>query len=224
MNKEKLKEIHRDMIADIKDGRTEAYLDREVIVLIFKHLIEALLEEDKEEYKPNYGKAVAQQYMEDTKIKKTVEAISYTIAEKMKDYTAEIKPITEAKSESKEEDKENDVFFHNINKMKEAIKEQPQHKPTEENLGWTIYASGEIREAEYMDFALECYKNNNWFPTREKAEQEREKRQAIARVKEYIAENNLDVELKMSPDFYGSIKEINKIKEDCKEDIETIYK
>ena len=216
MNKEKLKKH----VITCKE-----YPNMTISAEVLGLILEALLEEDKEEYKPNYGKAVAQQYMEDTKIKKTVEAISYTIAEKMKDYTAEIKPITEAKSESKEEDKENDVFFHNINKMKEAIKEQPQHKPTEENLGWTIYASGEIREAEYMDFALECYKNNNWFPTREKAEQEREKRQAIARVKEYIAENNLNAKVYYHIDDEElTMEQYDKFEEDCKEDLETIYK
>ena len=104
------------------------------------------------------------------------------------------------------------------------VKEQPQHKPTEENLGYCIDSDGYIFKSASYSIYSKFYENNNWFATETEAIKELAKRQAISRVKEYIAENNLNIELKMRPEFYGNIIKINKMKGDCKEDLETIYK
>ena len=140
------------------------------------------------------------------------------------------------------------------------VKDQPQHKPTEDNLGWTIDADGELFAIRHYGFdplwrAIECHKNNNWFATKKEAEKQRDKNQAIARVKEYIAENfgvfepdwgdfnqdkyvvcydHKDKELLVynqrtcaddsSIGYLKSRVEGEQLAEDCKEDLEIIYK
>jgi len=74
-------------------------------------------------------------------------------------------------------------------KVKEKPQHKPQHKPTKENLGFELRYNGIIVKPLYLAFAFKAYKNNNWFPTKELAEKQRDKNQAITRVKEYIVEN-----------------------------------
>jgi len=140
-------------------------------------------------------------------------------------------------------------------KSKEKEKEKPQHKPTKENLGFELRYNGIIVKPLYLALAFKAYKNNNWFPTRELAEKQRDKNQAIARVKEYIAENFGVFEPDWGDEdewkyefgyshardileegaintfkYYspiGYLKSENNAKQlmkDCKEDLETIYK
>ena len=111
-------------------------------------------------------------------------------------------------------------------KVKEKPQHKPQHKPTKENLGFELRYNGIIVKPLYLAFAFKAYKNNNWFPTRELAEKERDKRQAIARVKEYITENNLNITVKceVDVDVDITIDKSYKFQKDCKEDLEIIYK
>ena len=140
-------------------------------------------------------------------------------------------------------------------KSKEKEKEKPQHKPTKENLGFELRYNGIIVKPLYLALAFKAYKNNNWFPTRELAEKQRDKNQAIARVKEYIAENfgvfepdgGDDEQVKytfyfnynsneldyVSPycvkhyspiGYIKSAEDLEQLMKDCKEDLETIYK
>jgi len=136
------------------------------------------------------------------------------------------------------------------------VKEKPQHKPTEDDLGWTIY--GDVYRAtgeNDLEEAMLSYENNNWFATKELAEKERAKRQAIVRVKDYIAENfgvfepdwgddeqdkytfyfrynynKLDYKFLYSAKHYSPIgyiksyEDCEELIKDCKEDLEIIYK
>jgi len=115
--------------------------------------------------------------------KKLKEALHYCKTESKEDTVVHIVVIIGLLEALLEEDKE-----------EVKVKEKPQHKPTEENLGWGLSFDGSIFDLKDnipldLTFAFEAYKNNNWFPTKELAEKELDKRQAIARVKEYIAEN-----------------------------------
>lgn len=88
--------------------------------------------------------------------------------------------------------KDIETLIKNLNEELKELKneeEKKQHKPTEDSLGFFLQSAGGFFCCMSVSTAREYYKNNNWFSTEEEVKKERDKRQAIVRVKEYIEEN-----------------------------------
>ena len=114
--------------------------------------------------------------------------------------------------------------------IKETVKnltEEPPLYPTEECLGWWISEKGiititsSVSNGTVLESMIKCFENNNWFPTKEAAEKELEKRQAIARLKKYAIDNDLDIKIKYIIEADNRIT--NALQNNCEEDYELIY-